>query len=74
MFTFNHRITYDCDLANLHYSDFKDGHMNDNINLFFGSRQTDYLIIIENEEVANKSHYKKSQFLFLSGPPAGRPP
>ena len=61
MFTFNHRITYDCDLANLYFNDFKDGHTNDNVNLFFGSRQTDYLVIFENEKVANESHYKKSK-------------
>ena len=61
MFTFNHHITYDCDLANLHFNVFKEGHMNDNINLFFGSRQTDYLVIIENEEMANESYYKKSK-------------
>lgn len=61
MFTFNHRIAYDCDLANLYYSDFKDGHMNDNVNLFFGNRSTDYLVIFENEKVANESHYKKSK-------------
>ena len=60
-FTFNHHIAYDCDLANLHFNVFKEGHMNDNINLFFGSRQTDYLVIIENEEMANESHYKKSK-------------
>ena len=41
--------------------DFKEGYMNDNVNLFFGSRQTDYLVIFENEKVANKSHYKKSK-------------
>lgn len=28
---------------------------------FFGSCQTDYLVIFENEKVANASHYKKSQ-------------
>lgn len=61
MFTFNHRISYDCDLANLYFSDFKDGHMNDNINLFFGSRETDYLVIFENEKVLNESYYKKSK-------------
>ena len=59
MFTFNHHIAYDCDLANLYFNDFKDGHMNDNINLFFGSRQTDYLVIFENEKVANTSYYKR---------------
>ena len=59
MFTFNHHIAYDCDLANLYFNDFKDDHMNDNINLFFGSRQTDYLVIFENEKVANTSYYKR---------------
>ena len=61
MFTFNHRIVYDCDLANLYFSDFQKGHMNDNINLFFGSRETDYLVIFENEKVLNESYYKKSK-------------
>ena len=61
MFTFNHHIAYDCDLASLYYNVFKEGHMNDNVNLFFGSRQTDYLVIIENETIANTSYYKKSQ-------------
>ena len=66
MFTFNHRITYDCDLANLYFSDFQEGHMNDNINLFFGSRETDYLVIFENEKVLNKSYYKKSKLARMS--------
>ena len=35
--------------------------MNDNINLFFGSLETDYLVIFENEKVANESYYKKSK-------------
>ena len=61
MFTFNHHIAYDCDLANLYFSDFKEGHMNDNINLFFGNRQTDYLVIFENEKVLDESYYKKSK-------------
>lgn len=61
MFIFNHRIAYDCDLANLYFSDFQEGHMNDNINLFFGSRETDYLVIFENEKVLNESYYKKSK-------------
>ena len=60
-FTFNHRIAYDCDLANLYFNVFKEGYMNDNINLFFGSRQTDYLVIFENEKVLNESYYKKSK-------------
>ena len=58
-FTFNHHIAYDCDLANLYFNVFKEGHMSDNINLFFGSRETDYLVIFENEKVANTSYYKK---------------
>ena len=60
-FTFQHHIAYDCDLANLYFNEFKDGRMNDNINLFFGSREIDYLVIFENEKVANESHYKKSK-------------
>ena len=61
MFTFNHSIAYDCDLANLRFNVFKEGYMNDNVNLFFGNRSTDYLVIIENETVAKSSYYKKSQ-------------
>ena len=60
-FTFQHHIAYDCDLANLYFNELKDGRMNDNINLFFGSREIDYLVIFENEKVANESHYKKSK-------------
>ena len=60
-YTFKHRIAYDCDLANLHFNEFKDGRMNDNINLFLGSREIDYLVIFENEKVANTSYYKKSK-------------
>ena len=62
-FTFNHRIAYDCDLANLYFNAFKEGHTSDTVNLFFGSRQTDYLVIIENEKVANTSYYKRSQLV-----------
>ena len=61
LYDFKVNISYDADSANLYYSDFKEGHMNDNINLFFGSRSTDYLVIFENEKVANTSYYKKSQ-------------
>ena len=61
MFTFNHHIAYDCDLANLYFNDFKDGNMNDSVNLFFGSRETDCVVIFENEKVANTSYYKKSK-------------
>ena len=35
--------------------------MGDNVNLFFGSCQTDYLVIFENEKVLNESYYKKSK-------------
>ena len=59
LYDFKVSISYDTDLSNLHFNEFKDGRMNDNINLFFGSRQTDYLVIIENEKVANESYYKR---------------
>lgn len=61
LYDFKVNVSYDADLANLYYSDFKEGHMNDNINLFFGNRQTDYLVIFENKTVANTNYYKKSQ-------------
>ena len=61
LYDFKVNVSYDTDLANLYYNDFKEGHMNDNINLFFGSRSTDYLVIFENETVAKSSYYKKSQ-------------
>ena len=61
LYDFKVHVSYDTDLANLYFSDFKEGHMNDNVNLFFGSRQTDYLVIFENEKVAKSSYYKKSQ-------------
>lgn len=61
MFTFSHHIAYDCNLASDYFYDFKQGYNNDNINLFFGSRETDYLVIFENEKVLNESYYKKSK-------------
>ena len=59
LYEFKVNVCYDTDQAYLYFNDFKEGHMNDNVNLFFGSCQTDYLVIIENEKVANESHYKK---------------
>ena len=61
LYDFKVSISYDTDLSNLYFNDFKEGHMNDNINLFFGSRKTDYLVIFENEKVLNESYYKKSK-------------
>ena len=58
LYDFKVNICYDTDLANLYFNDFKECHVNDNVNLFFGSRSTDYLVIIENEKVANTSYYK----------------
>ena len=60
-FSFNHCISHDCDLAEIYFNDFKQGSMNDNVNLFFGSCQTDYLVIFENDKVLNESYYKKSK-------------
>ena len=58
---FKVNISYDTDIANLYINVFKEGHMGDNVNLFFGKRETDYLVIIENETVGNQNHYKKSK-------------
>ena len=62
IFNFNVNVSYDTDLANLYFNDFKNGYMNDNVNLFFGSRQTEYLVIIENETVAKQSYYKNPSY------------
>ena len=59
LYDFKVNIGYDTDLANLRFNVFKEGYMNDNINLFFGSHKTNYLVIIENETVAKSSYYKK---------------
>ena len=61
LYDFKVNVSYDTDLAWLYFNDFKEGRMNDNINLFFGSRQTDYLVIFENEKVLNENYYKKPQ-------------
>ena len=61
LYDFKVNIGYDTDLASLYYSDFKKGRMNNDVILSFGSHQTNYLVIIENETVANTSYYKKSQ-------------
>ena len=59
LYDFKVSVSYDADLANLYFNTFKEGHMGDNVNLFFGSRQTDYLVIFENEKVLNESYYKR---------------
>ena len=61
LYDFKVKVSYDTDLANLYFNNFKDGYTSGSINLFFGSRNTDYLVIIENEEMASESYYKKSQ-------------
>ena len=60
-YDFKVNVSYDADLANLYFNDFKDGSMNDNVSLFLGSCQTEYLVIFENEKVLNESYYKKSK-------------
>ncbi len=66
LYDFKVNISYDVDLANLYFNDLKEGHMNDSVNLFFGSRSTDYLVIFEDETVANTSYYKKSQLVRMN--------
>ena len=61
LYDFKVNICYDTDLANLYFNEFKDGYINDNVNLFLGSHGTDYLVIFENEKVLNESYYKKSK-------------
>ena len=66
LYDFKVNVCYDTDLANLYFNYFKESCMNDNINLFFGSRETDYLVIFENGKVLNESHYKKSQLVRMN--------
>lgn len=66
LYDFKVNICYDTDLANLYYNDFKEGHMNDNVNLFFGKRETDYLVIFENDKILNESYYKKSKLATMN--------
>ena len=61
LYDFKVNVSYDTDLAELYFNDFQKGHMNDNVNLFLGRRQTDYVVIFENEKVLNESYYKKSK-------------
>ena len=61
LYDFKVNVSYDTDLANLRFNVFKEGYMNDNVNLFLGSSQTNYLVIFENEKVLNESYYKKSK-------------
>ena len=61
LYDFKVSVSHDTDLARLYFDNFKEGYTGDSINLFFGSRQTDYLVIIENETVAKASYYKKSK-------------
>lgn len=61
IYDFDVSVSYDTDLANSYFDDFKNGHCNDNVNMFFGNRKYDYLVIFENEKVANESYYKKSK-------------
>ena len=61
LYDFKVSVSYDADLANLYFNVFKEGHMGDNVNLFFGKRVNDYLVIFENEKVLNESYYKKSK-------------
>ena len=66
LYDFKVNISYDTDLANLYFNDFKKGYMNDNVNLFFGKRETDYLVIFENEKVLNESYYKRSKLVRMN--------
>ena len=61
LYDFKVNVSYDTELANFYFNDFKEGHMNNNVNLFFGRHQTEYVVIFENEKVAKSSYYKKSQ-------------
>ena len=57
--SFEHSAKYDCDLSRMYFDDFKDEIKNQS--LWFGNRQTDYLVIFESESLKYESYFKKSK-------------
>ena len=55
---FDHRVIYDCYLSQAWFNDFKNEYSNQS--LWFGNRQTDYIVFFANEEIKNAPYYKKS--------------
>ena len=58
LYSFNFRVSYDCDLSSIYFEDFKSD-IEDH-SLWMGDRQTDYLVIFENEKVISKPYYTKT--------------
>lgn len=56
--TFDHSVIYDCYLSQAWFNDFKDEYSNQS--LWFGDRQTDYIVFFASEDIKNAPYYKKS--------------
>ena len=55
---FDHNVIYDCYLSQAWFDDFKNEYSNQS--LWFGDRQTDYIVFFANEDIKNAPYYKKS--------------
>ena len=62
--SFEHSAIYDCDLSRIYFDDFKSEV--ENHSLWFGDRQTDYLVIFESEALKNAPYYKVSHLNKMS--------
>lgn len=58
LYSFDFRVSYDCDLSSFYFDDFKSEI--ENHSLWLGDRQTDYLVIFENEKVMIKPYFTKT--------------
>ena len=58
MYTFDHYAKYSNDLSQIYFDDFKNEI--ENQSLWFGDRQTDYIVIFESEALKDAPYYKKS--------------
>ena len=56
--SFDHNVFYDCYLSQSWLYDFRNEYSNQS--LWFGGRQTDYIVFFASEEIKNAPFYKKS--------------
>ena len=62
--TFDHNVIYDCYLSQAWFEDFKNEYSNQS--LWFGGRQTDYIVFFASEEIKNAPFYKKSHLVKMN--------
>jgi hypothetical protein len=62
--SFDHNVIYDCYLSQCWFDDFKNEYSNQS--LWFGDRQTDYIVFFASEEIKNAPFYKKSNLVKMN--------